>query len=386
MRGQDPAVLARTLVQVRVEDRRLPGLPGTVPTLDLFDTAVDDARRLLLDQADRALAAGQSGPRDAAAGATLPLPGPTTLTPPRLAQAPVAPRFPASTASADVSRLLEEPIPDAAAASTATGAPTDRAVVGRGRGTPRDRRAAPPAGRGRRGRIAWIASTLGVVLAAAVSLLLLAPDVLAGGGHPTPVTDPSATVTTIGQAAGTVTSTAAPSTPAPSATVTTPVGSSGPGQAAPRTSSPTHRSTAASTSHPPGAPAAGDSNSSCTPQITRVDPFVAAKTQRVEITGSCFGWSGALSAEDVTFFQIKNVTQGWSACYSGDSPENFVTCNVSSWTNGEIVFQGFADENNGGYQLYPDDQIEILVRNAQNGHGPVSAFVRVGGASGGSTP
>ncbi|EFC82032.1 protein kinase [Parafrankia sp. EUN1f] len=98
VRGADAVTLARTLVQVRVENCARPELPGTAPTLDLFGSSAEAARTALLERATVALAGrdDRAGP-----GASVSLPqtraiaGSVALVPPRLPGATVAPPFPA---------------------------------------------------------------------------------------------------------------------------------------------------------------------------------------------------------------------------------------------------------------------------------------------------
>ncbi|ONH56197.1 serine/threonine protein kinase [Frankia sp. CcI49] len=98
VRGADAVTLARTLVQVRVENCPRPELPGTMPTLDLFNSSAEAARTALLERATVALAGREdrAGP-----GASVSLPptraivGFVPLVPPRLPGTTVAPPFPA---------------------------------------------------------------------------------------------------------------------------------------------------------------------------------------------------------------------------------------------------------------------------------------------------
>jgi hypothetical protein len=70
-------------------------------------------------------------------------------------------------------------------------------------------------------------------------------------------------------------------------------------------------------SSPPPSPAS--SPTSCMPQIATVGAVEAAGTQTVYITGSCFGTGNTSSAADTQYFEITDVTKGWSACWT-DGP------------------------------------------------------------------
>ena len=117
------------------------------------------------------------------------------------------------------------------------------------------------------------------------------------------------------------------------------------------------------------------------PQIATVGAFEAAGTQTVYVTGSCFGTGNTSSAADTEYFEITDVTTGWSACWT-NGPGDLVTCNIFSWTNGEISFGGFAgDYGQGGWVVSNGDHLEVKVWNAQSGNGPATCQVVVGSGS-----
>ena len=137
-------------------------------------------------------------------------------------------------------------------------------------------------------------------------------------------------------------------------------------------------------SSPPGGggvPSSSPSARSCTPRIATVGAFEAAGTQTVYITGSCFGTGNTSSAADTTYFEITDLTQGWSACWT-DGPGDLVTCNIFSWTGSEISFSGFAGYyGQSGWVVSNGDDIEVKVWNAQSGKGPATCQVVVGSGS-----
>jgi serine/threonine protein kinase len=119
----------------------------------------------------------------------------------------------------------------------------------------------------------------------------------------------------------------------------------------------------------------------CTPQIATVSTIDADGTQPVYITGSCFGNGNTSSAADTEFFEITDVTKGWSACWT-NGPGDLVTCNIFSWTDGEISFSGFAGYyGQGGWIVSNGDDIEVKVWNAQSGKGPATCQVVAGSGS-----
>jgi Protein kinase domain len=147
-------------------------------------------------------------------------------------------------------------------------------------------------------------------------------------------------------------------------------------------SSPSPGGGGASSPPPPASsPSPASSPTSCMPQIATVGAFGAAGTQTVYITGSCFGTGNTSSAADTQYFEITDVTKGWSACWT-DGPGDLVTCNVFSWTASEISFSGFAgDYGQGGWVVSNGDDIEVKVWNAQSGDGPATCQVVVGSGS-----
>jgi len=133
----------------------------------------------------------------------------------------------------------------------------------------------------------------------------------------------------------------------------------------------------------PPSPASSPASSptSCMPQIATVGAFGAAGTQTVYITGSCFGTGNTSSAADTQYFEITDVTKGWSACWT-DGPGDLVTCSVFSWTASEISFSGFAgDYGQGGWVVSNGDDLEVKVWNAQSDDGPATCQVVVGSGS-----
>ena len=128
-------------------------------------------------------------------------------------------------------------------------------------------------------------------------------------------------------------------------------------------------------------PSPASSPTSCMPQIATVGAVEAAGTQTVYITGSCFGTGNTSSAADTQYFEITDVTKGWSACWT-DGPGDLITCNVFSWTASEISFSGFAgDYGQGGWIVSNGDDLEVKVWNAQSGNGPATCQVVVGSGS-----
>jgi hypothetical protein len=131
----------------------------------------------------------------------------------------------------------------------------------------------------------------------------------------------------------------------------------------------------------PSSPANGQTggSGSCTPKINAVGSFHATAAQTVEITGSCFGTGNVSSGTDTAYFHINDLTAGWNACWTGDPDTDQVTCNLSSWANGEITFSGFTGVyGQNGWLISPGDQIEVQVWNPQSSENPATYTVVAG--------
>ena len=117
----------------------------------------------------------------------------------------------------------------------------------------------------------------------------------------------------------------------------------------------------------------------CTPEITTVGAFEAGATQAVEISGSCFGAGNTTSGTDTAYFRIRDLTAGWNACWTGDPGTDYVTCDISSWTDHEITFSGYTgDYGRSPWVVAEGDDIEIQVWNPQSGNGPATCQVIAG--------
>jgi serine/threonine-protein kinase len=117
----------------------------------------------------------------------------------------------------------------------------------------------------------------------------------------------------------------------------------------------------------------------CTPQIATVGAFEASATQRVSITGSCFGTGNATSGADTAYFRISDLTAGWNGCWLDDQGTDYVTCDISSWTDQGITFSGYTgDYGQGTWVVATGDDIEIQVWNPQSGNGPATCEVVAG--------
>jgi hypothetical protein len=123
------------------------------------------------------------------------------------------------------------------------------------------------------------------------------------------------------------------------------------------------------------------------PVITSVSAVAAQQTQTITITGSGFGTLAAYTGTSNDISLI-DATKGFQAGYGYDT----VTLVVSSWTNSQIVLQGFSGAyGQGTYYLSSGDAINLTIYNAQRGSGPGACNNIVVGAgattcSAGQTP
>jgi hypothetical protein len=94
-------------------------------------------------------------------------------------------------------------------------------------------------------------------------------------------------------------------------------------------------------------------------QITSISPVSAAQTQQITIGGYGFGTHQPFSG-DSRVFQFSDITSGWNAgndrwCCGGD----WITVNVTKWTDHEIDMSGFGGSYGGGWSLHPGDLIRV---------------------------
>lgn len=96
------------------------------------------------------------------------------------------------------------------------------------------------------------------------------------------------------------------------------------------------------------------------PKIFSVSPIYPINNQRIVIRGTGFGIHIPFNG-DSRFIRIHDVTRAWNAGKSGD----FVTIDVTSWTNSEIVIDSFTGSYGGVWSFEPGDMVEVMVRNPQ---------------------
>lgn len=122
--------------------------------------------------------------------------------------------------------------------------------------------------------------------------------------------------------------------------------------------------------------------SGCTPQITSISSFAAQQTQSVTIKGKCFGTGNTVSSSDTPYFKITtepSTASEWHACYTNDAPADFVTCNITSWTNTSITFSGFTGQyGQNGWVVNQGNTLLINVWNPQTNQGPGTCTVIAG--------
>jgi hypothetical protein len=120
----------------------------------------------------------------------------------------------------------------------------------------------------------------------------------------------------------------------------------------------------------------------CRPKITAVGPFQANGSQTVVIDGSCFGAGNTTSAADTAYFELSDLNTGWAGCWTDGHGEDWVTCDISSWTDHEVTFSGYTGYyGQDGFVVAKGDRIEVQVWNPQSGYGPATCQVVAGSGS-----
>ncbi|RZD17265.1 MAG: hypothetical protein EVJ46_03265 [Candidatus Acididesulfobacter guangdongensis] len=98
------------------------------------------------------------------------------------------------------------------------------------------------------------------------------------------------------------------------------------------------------------------------PEIFSVSTVYPTNNQRIVIKGTGFGSHFSYNG-DSRFIKITDITRNWNAGDSG----NMVHLYISSWTNNEIVINGFTGSyGNGSWSLMPGDQITIKIWNSRS--------------------
>ena len=124
----------------------------------------------------------------------------------------------------------------------------------------------------------------------------------------------------------------------------------------------------------------GASTGSSMPVLTSVSPIVAQPNQTITLSGSGFGTQTPYNG-DSQYLEIADLTGNWIAGWINNGSPNQVTLNVTSWTDSQIVIQGFTgDYGQNNWVLNPGDKIQVSVWNAQSDAGPATQTVTVGAA------
>src|SRR3984885_10647515 len=130
----------------------------------------------------------------------------------------------------------------------------------------------------------------------------------------------------------------------------------------------------------------GASTGSSMPVLTSVSPIVAQPNQTITLSGSGFGTQTPYNG-DSQYLEIADLTGNWIAGWINNGSPNQVTLNVTSWTDSQIVIQGFTgDYGQNNWVLNPGDKIQVSVWNPQSNAGPATQTVTVGASTGSSMP
>lgn len=109
------------------------------------------------------------------------------------------------------------------------------------------------------------------------------------------------------------------------------------------------------------------------PIITSVSSVSTSRDQRIVISGNGFGTSSPYNNLDSPYLQLADKSQNWKAGHT----DNWVTLNIESWSDSQIIISGFAGHyGNHSWLFDPQwsfssgDLVEIDVWNPQTGNGP----------------
>lgn len=114
------------------------------------------------------------------------------------------------------------------------------------------------------------------------------------------------------------------------------------------------------------------------PVITSVSQILAQGIQTITIKGTGFGTLEPYNG-DSPYIWIRNETRGWNAGWTGNSPIDYVTLGVSSWTDNQIILSGFTGSyGSSGWVHMNNDLITVSLWNPQRGRGPGQCRAVVG--------
>jgi hypothetical protein len=117
------------------------------------------------------------------------------------------------------------------------------------------------------------------------------------------------------------------------------------------------------------------------PVISAVSTIQPAPDQSITVNGSGFGTQSPYDGIS-PFIMITDVTQNWNAGWSGPSGADLVTLSIRSWTDTQILIQGFTGRyGQENWTLNNEDRVTVKVWNPQTGAGPSSCTQIVGSAS-----
>jgi RHS repeat-associated protein len=124
--------------------------------------------------------------------------------------------------------------------------------------------------------------------------------------------------------------------------------------------------------------------SACSPHISSVSGISSGSgDQTVTIDGSCLG-SQAPYDGDSNDIHIADISANWNACYLPEG--NYVTCNISSWTDTSITLTSFDGDYGSPWTPWTfdsGDSVQVVIDNPTNGNGPAYCALTVG--AGGAT-
>jgi hypothetical protein len=98
----------------------------------------------------------------------------------------------------------------------------------------------------------------------------------------------------------------------------------------------------------------------------------------VTITGTGFGTLNPVDG-DSAYIRVTDATGSWNAGSTRDAPADFVTLNVTSWTDTQITVSGWTgDYGDNNWTLNDGDKIDVQIWSAPTGAGPTTCNLVVG--------
>jgi serine/threonine protein kinase len=113
------------------------------------------------------------------------------------------------------------------------------------------------------------------------------------------------------------------------------------------------------------------------PTIISITSIFSDRDRTIKIRGSGFGTLDPYEGNSA-FIRISNITGGWNAGSTRDSPSDYINLNITLWTTTEITISSFTGSyGNGNWKFNNGDLVMVQIWNAQTGVGPATCSFSV---------